>query len=198
MVDDRPWMAHHFEMSQRLRVPTDRELTLRSPNLLLEPVLKSHARELYRLFGDSRLHEFVAFEMPTFARQKKRCEQWARRRSADGSKLWLNWVARENARELVVGHFQVVLKSDFSASVGYLVGHEFQGRGFATEAMRAIFVFLRETFDVRKISAVTDSENIASHRLAKRLGMAQSEVIKGADFFKGKSRDEFVFTLELK
>lgn len=116
------------------------------------------------------------------------------RRSPDGSELWLNWAGRDRATGKVIAHFQVGIKSDGVASVGYLVAKEFQGKGVATEGLQSVFSYISKNLGVREVKAWSDTRNKASHQLAKRLGMNQVEFIKDADFFKGATSDEYVFS----
>ena len=60
--------------------------------------------------------------------------------------------------------------------------------------MEAILAYLRDRLGAKEVKAWTDTRNEASHRLAKKLGMIQVELIKNADFFKGTNSDEFVFS----
>jgi len=95
----------------------------------------------------------------------------------------------------VIAHFQAGVRKDGVASIGYLVSRAFQKKGFAAEGLEAVFCFLRGALGIREIRAWSDSRNEPSHRLARKLGMKQVEFIKGADFFKGTSSDEYVFSI---
>lgn len=68
-----------------------------TPRLHLEPVTEAHAEELWHLFKDADLHDFVPFEVTTLDQQHVRCARWAIGRSPDGSEIWLNWVGRDRA-----------------------------------------------------------------------------------------------------
>ncbi|MGZ3687107.1 MAG: GNAT family N-acetyltransferase [Bdellovibrionota bacterium] len=175
-------------------IPDEDELRLETPRLLLEPVTEAHAEELVALFADPELHHFVPFEAPTLETQKERCSRWSKRRSVDGKEIWLNWLAREKKTGAVVAHFQVGFKADLIATIGYVVGRAFQKKGMATEGLENIFLFLRDRLGIKEVKAWTDTRNEASHRLARKLGMVQVDFIKNADFFKGASSDEFVFS----
>lgn len=177
-----------------VRLPEDELLRIKTPRLDLEPVTEQHAAELCDLFRDPDLHTFLPFVPLTLEQQFERCSRWAKRRSPDGSEVWLNWVGRDRATEQAVAHFQAGIKEAGIASIGYLVGTGFQRRGVATEGLEAVFAFLRDHFAIREVKAWSDSRNEASHRLARKLGMKQVDFIKDADFFKGSSSDEFVFS----
>lgn len=166
----------------------------RTTRLILEPITETHADELWSLFNNPELHQFVPFECLTLEKQKERFARWAKRRSPDGGELWLNWVARDRQTKKPIAHFQAGVKDDGIASVGYLVAKEFQRQGIAFEGLSAVFNYLRDQLSVREVKAWSDTRNLASHNLAKKLGMIQVEFIKDADRFNGTNSDEFVFS----
>ena len=176
---------------------TDSELALKTPRLQLEPVTESHAEELWQLYRDPELHRYVPIDPDSEKKLRERFAKWARRKSPDGEEIWLNWAVRESASQKVMAHFQVGIKEEGMASIGYLVAREFQRKGFATEGLSSVFIFLHEAYGIREVKAWSDSRNSASHALARKLGMEQVETIKDADFFKGETSDEYVFSKKL-
>lgn len=167
---------------------------LKTDRLILEPITVSHAKELWLFFSDPELHHFVPFELPTLETQTERCARWEKRISPDGTELWLNWAARDKVSGHIVAHIQAGMKADRVASIGYVVGRRFQRKGFATEALKATFEYLRTSLGAREVKAWSDTRNEASHALAKKLGMVQVDYIKDADFFKGSTSHEYVFS----
>lgn len=166
--------------------------------LILDPIDETHAPELCDLFSDLELHHFVPFEPLTLEKQKERCARWAMRKSPDGKELWLNWLGRDKNSKIPLAHFQAGVKEDSTASIGYLVTRNFQNKGLATEGLQAVFCYLRDVLGVNEVRAWSDTRNEASHRLAKKLGMSQVGLVKDADFFKGTTSDEFVFSKVLE
>ncbi len=167
---------------------------LESMRMTLEPIDENHAVELCELFSDPLLHTFVPFEPLSLEQQQLRCARWALRKSPDGKELWLNWAGRDRVTKTVMAHFQVGAKDDGTASIGYLVSRGFQNQGFAYEGLQAVLAYLQIKIGIREVKAWSDTRNLASHKLAKKLGMSQVEFIMDADFFKGATSDEFVFS----
>lgn len=172
-------------------------LELQTDRMVLEPITEAHAQELLELFSDERLHTFVPFVVPTPQQQQERCARWAKRISREGDEIYLNWAARHRESKKIIGHFQSGYKSLSTASIGYVLAKDFQGQGLAFEALKEILRFLGVTLKIREVRAWSDTRNVASHRLAARLGMKQVEFIKDADFFKGATSDEYVFAINL-
>jgi RimJ/RimL family protein N-acetyltransferase len=59
--------------------------------------------------------------------------------------------------------------------VGWTLGREFWGQGYATEAARAAIDFGFLTQDVPRLLSVIDVDNLASQRVAERLGETRGE-----------------------
>jgi RimJ/RimL family protein N-acetyltransferase len=167
---------------------------LETSRMILEPIMEAHAQELCDLFSDRELYHFVPYEPLSLEQQRERCARWSKRRAPDGSELWLNWAGRDRDTKKVIAHFQSGVKAGGIASIGYVVAKAFQNQGYAAEGLETVFRYLRDELKVREIKAWSDTRNKASHRLAQKLGMVQVEFIKDADFFKGATSDEFVFS----
>ena len=197
MNTDTPIIKSGIVEDSTKKVPHLIQPSIETARLLLEPITEHHAEELCEFFQDRELHTFVPFEAPTLEEQRARCARWEKRRSPDGTETWLNWAARDRATGKLAAHLQVGIQGEGIATIGYVVARSFQRLGLATEAMEAIFVLLRDRFSVREVKAWSDSRNHASHQLAQKLGMVQVEFIKDADFFKGTTSDEFVFSRKL-
>ncbi len=72
----------------------------------------------------------------------------------------------------LIGDVGVRLAEDgTSAMIGYSFATRYQGRGYATEAVRAVVAMLWQDPAIEQIHASTDLDNHPSHRLLLRLGM---------------------------
>ncbi len=179
---------------QNFLEPIFHQNSLETSRMALEPIEVDHAPEMCELFSDKELHKFVPFEALSLEDQVSRCSRWAKRRSPEGDEVWLNWAGRERESQKVIAHFQVGIKFDGTASIGYLVARNFQRQGFASEAISILFAYLNSELKLREVKLWTDTRNIASHQLAKKMGMICVDTLKEADFFKGATSDEFVFS----
>lgn len=79
-------------------------------------------------------------------------------------------VRRED--EVVVGEIGCsISSSDSSARVGYSIVGPCQGRGYATDALRALLASLRADPRVGRITAETLTGHVASRRVLEKAGM---------------------------
>lgn len=70
--------------------------------------------------------------------------------------------------------------------VGYLLGHAFWGKGFATEAARASVQFGLEEIGLKEIIGLTDPLNVASQRVLEKCGLSFTwrQVYFGMEMFR--------------
>ncbi|MEM9074436.1 MAG: GNAT family protein, partial [Myxococcota bacterium] len=72
-----------------------------------------------------------------------------------------------------------------------------QRHGFGAEAVSGLVQSLFATEPkIDTVQAFIDDQNTASLALIRRAGLRHTETIDDADFFDGKSRREYVFSIE--
>jgi len=81
------------------------------------------------------------------------------------------------------------------AEIGIAVAPQFQCRGYATEALRAILGYLFGKLGKHRISASIDPRNTGSIRLMQRLAFRQEAHMIGSLWFKGQWVDDLVFAM---
>jgi RimJ/RimL family protein N-acetyltransferase len=81
------------------------------------------------------------------------------------------------------------------AEIGFTLSREYQGYGYATEAVSSILKYAFDTFGLHRIIAITDCENIASVALLERLGMRREGHFIQNVWFKGKWGDEYLYAI---
>ena len=168
---------------------------LETPRLRLEPQGPEHAAAMMRVLADSRTHEFVPTNPPTDEKAlRDRFKRLSSRRSPDGAEYWLNWVVFADRK--AIGTVQATVPPDARAHVAYMFHPESWGRGYATEAVRAVLEHLK-ILQISRLEANIDTRNLKSQRLVERLGFERVEEIEGADEFKGGVSDEYRYELTL-
>ena len=81
------------------------------------------------------------------------------------------------------------------AEVGYIFSPASAGRGYATEAARAMLGVGFDRFEFHRLFARCDALNADSVKLLKRLGMRQEAHLIQNDCFDGVWGDEFIFAM---
>ncbi len=79
--------------------------------------------------------------------------------------------------------------------IGYVVHPDHQGKGYATEAARALLQTGFETLRLHRMAARCDARNTASARVMERLGMRQEAHLLENELVKGEWTDELVYAM---
>jgi|SRR5688572_3299544 len=148
----------------------DRE-RLTTARLDLDPLVPADADAMVAVLADERLYAFIGGRPPALPELRSRYERLAAGRSADGAQEWHNWIVRLRADHQAIGHAQATITAASSvADVAWMVGSRWQGKGFASEAARAIVDWL-EARGVATITAHVHPHHHASAAVAANAGL---------------------------
>ena len=81
------------------------------------------------------------------------------------------------------------------AYIGYCFDKRVWGKGYATEAARAIVAFGFEHLGLRRIVATCDTENLASARVMEKIGMTREGRMREDMQIRGRRRDSFLYAI---
>lgn len=154
----------------------DRSDPSASPRLRLEPLSSDHLDVLFALLDDPGLHTFIGGE----PRSREELAGWIDAVTAggsrDGGECWLNWVVRRRDDDEVVGTVQATIVED-EASIAWVIGTAFQGRGYAKEGAGSMAEWLRSHANVTRLRAAIHPDHPASQAVARSLGLEPTDEI---------------------
>jgi RimJ/RimL family protein N-acetyltransferase len=140
--------------------------------LVLEPLRVEHARELVAVLADPALYAFTGGRPPS---EEELAARYARQLAGDPG--WLNWIVRYDG--IAAGYLQATRQGD-EAELAWVIGTAHQGAGLAAEAGLAVQEWLREQ-GVRRFTAHIGPDHRASAGVARRLGMAPTDVVEDGE-----------------
>ena len=157
----------------------------------LVPLRVADADEMCVMLADPALYVFIEGRPPTAADLRERYRVQVGGRSADGREEWHNWIVRERSSGAAAGFVQATLaqvtvidaaddrgdageRAGRSAEIAWLIGVPWQGRGYATEAVRGLVAWL-DGRDVRSIVAHVHDDHHASAAVAARAGLEPTD-----------------------
>jgi RimJ/RimL family protein N-acetyltransferase len=160
-------------------LPPDLSLVIETPRLRVVPLNVDPARDLFPLFNDEELYRYTTRVAPSEDQLESWIERWRERRSPDGYEVWLNWVIRVMPMGEPVGHIQAAIYDDHCAEISFMVGTDYQNRGFAREAVRATAKVMRAHLGIERLRGRVHPENVAAKLVALELDMAPLGQVDG-------------------
>ena len=147
--------------------------------LRLQPLSPDDAEEMAGVLNDPALYRFIGGEPPTVSELRELYASWVAGPARDGDD-WHNWSVRL-ADGTPIGHMQAtVLERGISADVAWIVGSPWQGRGYATEAAKAVVEWL-EAQGIGTITAHVNPRHAASERVAEHAGFVRTDLVEGGE-----------------
>jgi RimJ/RimL family protein N-acetyltransferase len=98
-------------------------------------------------------------------------------RAPGGAGGWVQFTVEERDGGRLVGDVGIsAVDSEPSVvKIGYTIAPAFQGRGYATEAVRALVDYAFETLGAERVRAFAAAENVPSLRVAENVGLSLVE-----------------------
>lgn len=170
---------------------------VRSARLLLRPLGETDAEELLSYRSLPEVCRWVPFEPMCIEEINRRLRgAWAAHTvESQGDSLVLG-VELAATGELVGDvMLRLVSEEQRGGEIGYVFNPAYSGHGYAGEAAHTVLRLGFEELGLHRMVARVAATNVASARVARRLGMRQEAHLVEHEWFKGEWGDEFVFAL---
>ena len=95
----------------------------------------------------------------------------------------------------VIGFARIAPSGAWGAKLGYAIGADHWGRGYATDASRVLLRFAFGTLGRHRVTAAIGPENEASITVVKRLGFTYEGHLRDHVFTNGGWRDSLLYSL---
>lgn len=145
--------------------------------LTLTALTVHDADEMVAVLNDERLHAFVGGRPDTITELRDRYRRFVAG-PKESDDVWLNWIVRSTHDGAAIGTVQATIStlSDARkvADVAWVIGIAWQGRGYASEAVRAVIDWLRAP-GVDEVTAAIHDDHRASTNVASRAGLHPTE-----------------------
>jgi len=138
----------------------------------LDPLEPADAHELAPLLDDARLHDFIGGKPLSAPELEARYRRLVQGAPVGSDATWLNWTIRRSADGRPVGTAQATVVGD-EVSLAWVVASRWQGRGYASDAARALV----EWAGGRGLTAKANvhPRHAASERVASQAGLSPTD-----------------------
>ena len=162
---EKVWQRHH-------RIPWT---ILETERCVVRELTLDDLDALFELYGDGEIDKYTD---PLYSYEEEKEFQRAYIENMYryfGYGLWLVF-SRETGRLIGrAGLEHREYNEETELELGYIIGTQYQGQGFATEVGEAILEYAKENTGFERINALIEDKNTVSKKLAKKLGFVHAE-----------------------
>jgi RimJ/RimL family protein N-acetyltransferase len=137
--------------------------------LKLIPVASHHAEDMFPVLAEPALYHFTGGLPP---KDMESVQRWfsdlETRKSPDGTQQWLTWIVHLKTQNACIGYVQATV-TEAEADIAWLIGTNWQGEGYAKEAVAMLVSWLREQ-RIKRLTAHIHPNHKASQWVAKSVG----------------------------
>jgi len=110
------------------------------------------------------------------------------------------FVIRAHDDDTPLGDIGLQVSTQFreEADIGYTVIPQAQGRGIASEALRAVCDYAFNLVGVKAVNAYVLADNVGSVRVLEKTGFVRTQVLEKAYEIDGVKFDDWVYRLEMR
>lgn len=173
------------------------EWPLETDRLTLRPFVESDFEAMHAMRSDPEVARYLyqgpLSEDETRSRLERNMalSEWA------GEGDWFSVAAVERESGVTVGDmaFHWVSERDRTAEIGFVFDPRHQGKGFATEAARALVDWAFTEAGFHRVIGRTEARNAASARVLEKLGMRLEAHLVENEWVKGEWQSELVYAI---
>jgi RimJ/RimL family protein N-acetyltransferase len=170
--------------------------TLSAPRLRLRALTPADADDVFAVFADPLVMRYWSSPPMTSPDQAagyigQICDWFASR----GGLQWGIALAAEDDRIIGTVTLCAFALAHRRCELGYALGADHWGQGYAGEALRRVLDFAFDDLDLARIEADVDPRNDASIRLLERLGFQREGLLRGRWRVGGEVQDALIYGL---
>jgi RimJ/RimL family protein N-acetyltransferase len=130
------------------------------------------AAEISRYRTDPTIHRYQGWERTDPEGVRAEIEEMAGRAPGEPGG-WVQLSVEERGSGALIGDVGISPAEDEPGvvKIGYTTSPEFQGRGYATEAVRGLVAYAFDTLGADVVRAYANAKNVSSIRVAEKVGL---------------------------
>ena len=155
---------------------------LETERLLLRHLVIDDLDELFALYRDPEIRKYFPEGVLTLEETKEELE-WHMHGHPRHPELGL-WATIHKETGKFIGRCGLLpwnIDEKLEVEIAYLLDKSFWGQGLATEAANGLLKYGFETLHLSRLICLIDPNNIASQRVAERIGMTLERKVDGID-----------------
>lgn len=171
--------------------------TLETERLLLRPFQAGDFGAMFAIYSRSDVAEYLLWDARTEAQTRATLEKRIAARSIEKEGDFMALAAALKTTGELIGDLVLGWTSEEhrTGEVGFIVHPDHQGRGYATEAMRAVLDLAFDDMKLHRVIGQVESRNAASERVLEKLGFRKEAHFVENVFVKGGWQSEMIYAI---
>ena len=161
---------------------------LETPRLTLRKIKLEDAEAMYQYASKDDVTKYVLWDSHKSLETTKQFIQMMINQYEEGNLAWA--ITLKETQEFI-GTIDFVMynKAEKIAEIGYALSDRHWGKGYVSEATKALLDFGFNELQLVRIQARCFADNIGSERVMQKVGMTYEGTMRKAKFAKGKHHD---------
>jgi RimJ/RimL family protein N-acetyltransferase len=170
---------------------------LRTERLELRPYRESDLEVFHAMRSDPEVARYLYEDPHTLEQSREKLAARLGLRELAAENDWLPAAIVERTSDAMVGDVGLNLRSieHRTGEIGFILHPAHHGRGYATEAARALLDWGFREFGFHRIVGRTEARNLASARVLERLGMRLEAHLVENEWVKGEWQSELQYAI---
>lgn len=168
---------------------------LETERLLLRRINENDAEEVLALRGNPEIMKYIP--RPLAKTKEDALAHIAMIEEKIESNIGINWgITIKGSDKIIgiIGHYRIQ-PENHRAEIGYMSLPEYNGKGYITEAIKAVVEYGFEQMNLHSIEAVIDPDNTASEKVLQKNGFVKEAHILENELWEGKFWDTVIYSL---
>jgi len=168
---------------------------LSTERLVLRQIKTSDCDDLFLLRSNSRVMQFIDRPRTKSPEDALKLIQTISEALINNEGItWGIFLKDEPGLIGTIGYWRI-MKEHYRAEIGYLIHHDYQGKGLMQEAISAILSYGFNTMNLHSVEANVNPENAASIKLLERNQFIREGYFKENYYYDGKFLDSAIYSL---
>jgi len=163
--------------------------------LLVRPMQLDDAPSLFEFWSDPMVSKFMNIEAFTDISQAQQMIVMLQRLFTENKAI--RWTILLKDSNEIIGSigFNYLDYENERAEIGYDLGYSYWGKGYATEAIRALTSYGFESLRLNRVEAKVDPDNLNSIKVLKKLRFVEEGKLRQYEKSKGEFVDLIMFSM---
>jgi RimJ/RimL family protein N-acetyltransferase len=157
-------------------------IILETPRLILRHLVMDDLDELLALYSDPEIRRYFPEGVLSLEETREELE-WFLNGHPEHPELGLWGTVHKDTGKFIgrCGLLPWKIDGILEVEIAYLINKDFWHQGLATEAANGIMKYGFEKLNLPRLICLIDPENVASQRVAQKIGMALEKEVDGID-----------------